>query len=136
MSTMEQKPANSAIGERLLTLNDAAEVLRLSTRTVREYVKGGEISGIIGKRWRRQILTLSLKTHPLIGIFMETTTTGIRRWRGENADRMAAFLDSGRGSTAKKCPSSPAWIVRAHLDDPREIPYLLIWRRERDGEIA
>src|SRR6266516_3240764 len=41
------------IGDRLLTLREAAEVLRLSTRTVREYVKRGEISGkIIGKRWR------------------------------------------------------------------------------------
>jgi excisionase family DNA binding protein len=41
------------IGERLLTLREAAEVLRLSTRTVREYVKRTEIKGkIIGKRWR------------------------------------------------------------------------------------
>jgi len=45
--------AAPAIGDRLLTLREAAEVLRLSTRTVREYVKRGEISGkIIGKRWR------------------------------------------------------------------------------------
>jgi len=45
--------ATSAIGDRLLTLREAAEVLRLSTRTVREYVKRGEISGkIIGKQWR------------------------------------------------------------------------------------
>jgi excisionase family DNA binding protein len=41
------------IGERLLTLREAAEVLRLSPRTVREYVQRGEIKGrIIGKRWR------------------------------------------------------------------------------------
>jgi excisionase family DNA binding protein len=41
------------IGERLLTLREAAEVLRLSTRTVREYVRRGEIVGrIIGGRWR------------------------------------------------------------------------------------
>ena len=41
------------IGDRLLTLKEAAEVLRLSTRTVREYVQGGEIEGrIIGGRWR------------------------------------------------------------------------------------
>ncbi len=39
--------------ESLLTLREAAEVLRLSTRTVREYVKRGEIRGkIIGKQWR------------------------------------------------------------------------------------
>ena len=42
------------IGEHnLLTLREVAEVLRLSTRTVREYVHRGEIEGrIIGGRWR------------------------------------------------------------------------------------
>jgi excisionase family DNA binding protein len=41
------------IGEKLLTLREAAEVLRLSPRTVREYVQRGEIEGrIIGGRWR------------------------------------------------------------------------------------
>jgi excisionase family DNA binding protein len=41
------------VGETLLTLAEAAQVLRLSTRTVREYVKRREIRGkIIGKRWR------------------------------------------------------------------------------------
>jgi excisionase family DNA binding protein len=43
-------PAN---GEKLLTLREAAEVLRLNPRTVREYVQRGEIEGrIIGGRWR------------------------------------------------------------------------------------
>ena len=42
-----------AIGDRLLTLREASDVLRLSTRTVREYVSQGEIEGrIIGGRWR------------------------------------------------------------------------------------
>ena len=37
----------------MLTLREAAEVLRLSTRTVRGYVQRGEIEGrIIGGRWR------------------------------------------------------------------------------------
>jgi excisionase family DNA binding protein len=41
-----------AIGDHLLTLREAAEVLRLSRRTVREYVQRGEIEGrIIGGRW-------------------------------------------------------------------------------------
>lgn len=41
------------IGEQLLTLREAAKVLHLSTRTVREYVRRGEIEGrIIGGRWR------------------------------------------------------------------------------------
>jgi len=47
------EPDAPPIGERLLTLREAAEVLHLSTRTVREYVKRGEIEGrIIGGRWR------------------------------------------------------------------------------------
>jgi len=32
-------------------------------------------------------------------------------------------------------PVIPAWIVRSNLDDPRKIPYLLIWKRESDGKI-
>jgi excisionase family DNA binding protein len=41
------------IGERLLTLREAADVLRLSTRTIRAYLQRGEIEGrIIGGRWR------------------------------------------------------------------------------------
>jgi excisionase family DNA binding protein len=45
--------SQSASGDRFLTLAEAAEVLRLSTRTVRNYLKRGEIRGkIIGKRWK------------------------------------------------------------------------------------
>jgi excisionase family DNA binding protein len=50
-----ERPKTEAppIGERLLTLREAADVLRLSTRTVREYVQRDEIEGrIIGGRWR------------------------------------------------------------------------------------
>ena len=49
----KQNQTAPPIGERLLTLREAAEVLRLSSRTVREYVQRGEIEGrIIGGRWR------------------------------------------------------------------------------------
>jgi excisionase family DNA binding protein len=53
--TAEAKQSKHAqpIGDRLLTLRDAAEILRLSTRTVRDYLRRGEITGkIIGKQWR------------------------------------------------------------------------------------
>jgi excisionase family DNA binding protein len=51
--TQEKKIPAKSIGERLLTLREAAEVLRLNPRTVREYVQRGEIEGrIIGGRWR------------------------------------------------------------------------------------
>ena len=41
------------IGDRLLTPREAADVLRLSARTVREYLQRGEIEGrVIGGRWR------------------------------------------------------------------------------------
>ena len=32
-------------------------------------------------------------------------------------------------------PVIHASLVRANLDDPRRIPYLLVWKDERDGEI-
>jgi excisionase family DNA binding protein len=51
--TKQAVEGSSSLGERLLTLREAAEVLRLSTRTVREYVKRREIKGkLIGNRWR------------------------------------------------------------------------------------
>lgn len=47
------KAASKPIGDRLLTLREAAEVLHLSPRTVRQYVTRGEIEGrLIGGRWR------------------------------------------------------------------------------------
>jgi excisionase family DNA binding protein len=53
VSVKKIQKETAVIGDRLLTLREAAEVLRLTTRTVREYVKRGEIKGkIIGKRWR------------------------------------------------------------------------------------
>jgi excisionase family DNA binding protein len=49
----KQEKSTPAIGQRLLTLREAADVLRLSSRTVREYVTLGKIEGrIIGGRWR------------------------------------------------------------------------------------
>ena len=48
-----RKQAAKPIGERLLTLREAAEVLRLNPRTVRAYIRRGEIEArIIGGRWR------------------------------------------------------------------------------------
>jgi excisionase family DNA binding protein len=55
MKKHKTSPTDAApsIGGRLLTLREAADVLRLSTRTLREYVSRGEIEGrIIGGRWR------------------------------------------------------------------------------------
>jgi hypothetical protein len=44
------------IGDRLLTLREAGDVLRLSTRTLRDYLRGGVIEGrIIGGRWRFRV---------------------------------------------------------------------------------
>ena len=52
-ATRKTKNAAAAIGDRLLTLREAAEVLRLNPRTVRDYVQRGEIEGrIIGGQWR------------------------------------------------------------------------------------
>jgi hypothetical protein len=32
-------------------------------------------------------------------------------------------------------PVIPAWLVRSNFNDPRRIPYLLVWKDERGGEI-
>ena len=51
MNSQSSEP--EAIEGRLLTLREAAEVLRLHSRTVREYVRRGELQGrVIGGRWR------------------------------------------------------------------------------------
>jgi len=54
--TKRKKPktdAAPAIADRLLTLREAVDVLRLSTRTMRDYIQRGEIEGrLIGGRWR------------------------------------------------------------------------------------
>jgi hypothetical protein len=37
---------------------------------------------------------------------------------------------------AASMPVIPAWLVRSNVDDPRRIPYLLVWKDERhEGEI-
>lgn len=41
------------IGEKLLTLREAAGVLRMNPRTLRSYLRRGEIEGrVIGRKWR------------------------------------------------------------------------------------
>jgi excisionase family DNA binding protein len=54
MKTRKKAKTDAApIGDHLLTLREAAEVLRLNPRTVREYVRRDELEGrIIGRRWR------------------------------------------------------------------------------------
>ena len=62
--TKNKKPTSDAapsIGEKLLTLRESAEVLRLNARTLREYVKRGELQGrIIGGQWRFRRADLDL----------------------------------------------------------------------------
>jgi excisionase family DNA binding protein len=77
--------AAPAIGDRLLTLREAADVLRLSTRTLREYVQHSEIEGrIIGGRWRfrRADLDAFFANAPRNWDFVGKTAMGIRWWGG------------------------------------------------------
>jgi hypothetical protein len=41
----------------------------------------------------------------------------------------------GRRVNCEHVPSLPAWIVSRVLDDPRKIPYLLVWRSRSDGTV-
>jgi hypothetical protein len=46
------------------------------------------------------------------------------------------FIGSWARLNCENMPVIPAWLVRRCLDDPRRIPYLLVWKDERhDGEI-
>jgi hypothetical protein len=45
------------------------------------------------------------------------------------------FLGFWARLNCENMPVIPAWLVRRCLDDPRKIPYLLVWKDERDNEI-
>jgi excisionase family DNA binding protein len=48
-----QRPEPPPIGEKLLTLREAAAVLRMNPRTLRAYMRRGEIEGrVIGGKYR------------------------------------------------------------------------------------
>jgi len=65
--------------ERLLTLKEAAVVLRFHPRTVREYIRRGEIQGrLIGRRWRLRRKDLDR--------FFEKAPTGWQ-WDQDSGDR-------------------------------------------------
>jgi hypothetical protein len=52
-----------------------------------------------------------------------------RGWNGH-------FLGFWARHNCENIPVIPAWLVRSNLNDPRRIPYLLLWKDERhDGEI-
>jgi hypothetical protein len=45
------------------------------------------------------------------------------------------FLGFWARLNCENIPVIPAWLVRSNLNDPRRIPYLLVWKSERNGEI-
>ena len=45
------------------------------------------------------------------------------------------FIGSWARLNCENMPVIPAWLVRSNFDDPRRIPYLLVWKDERDGVI-
>jgi excisionase family DNA binding protein len=55
----KQRGEPKPIGERLLTLREAATVLRMSPRTLRAYLRRAEIEGrVIGGKWRLRRIDL------------------------------------------------------------------------------
>lgn len=43
------------------------------------------------------------------------------------------FIGSWARLNCENIPVIPAWLVRTNFNDPRRIPYLLVWRDERHG---
>jgi hypothetical protein len=58
-----------------------------------------------------------------------------RQRRRQGRGRHQHFIGSWARLNCEDMPVIPAWLVRGNLNDPRRIPYLLIWKDERDGEI-
>ncbi len=56
--------------------------------------------------------------------------------RKQGRGRRGRFIGFWARLNCENMPVIPAWIVRANLNDPRKIPYLLVWKDERhDGKI-
>ena len=56
--------------------------------------------------------------------------------RKQGRGRHQHFIGSWARLNCENMPVIPAWLVRSNLNDPRRIPYLLVWKDERhDGKI-
>ena len=55
--------------------------------------------------------------------------------RQQGRGRRGRFIGFWARLNCEEMPAIPAWLVRSNLNDPRRIPYLLVWKRESDGKI-
>jgi hypothetical protein len=53
--------------------------------------------------------------------------------RKQARGRHQHFIGSWARLNCENMPVIPAWLVRRNLNDPRKIPYLLVWKDERHG---
>src|SRR5260370_2891453 len=56
--------------------------------------------------------------------------------RKQGRGRRGRFIGFWARLNCENRPVIPAWLVRANLNDPRGIPYLLVWKDDRhDGKV-
>ncbi len=88
-----------------------------------------------------QTLTFSMRRRFVAGISVERMIMGISL-DGEQGKFGSSYPESrcegrffGRGVNCDQILFLPAWAAAWVLDDPRKIPYLLIWKSRSDGTV-
>ena len=126
--------------EPLLTLKEVAAILRLHPRTVREYVRRGELPGrVIGGRWRfnrKEVDALLRLLSSSMGIEGREQHEGVKGSSALLPPRGSDGRFEGRRVNVESVWRLPVFPARWALRDPRKRPYLVAWEDEREDRLS